>query len=239
VLVDSDRFEAATLARKARKTFSDYGDSSRELSASIVEAWCLLGLHDAPRAARTFEDVITIARRTGDTGMLARGLTNAGYAYMISGELEKPEAYYVEALALFDELGLTTEVARTNWNFATLVLLRGDLLSGCELLDASRAELAGLGLANDAAKATLRWAEARLAIGMCEDVAEACRQIVMIFDSEQMTQRARIALAHLQAALDEGTATDGIVREVREYIENLPWHPDQAFVTSFPLDAPS
>jgi tetratricopeptide (TPR) repeat protein len=240
VLVDSDRFEeAVALARKARQTFSDYGDSSRELSASIVEAWCLLGLHDTPRAARTFEELITIARRTGDAGMLARGLANAGYAYMISGELDKPEAYYVEALALYDELGLTTEVARTNWNFAMFVLLRGDLLAGCELLDASRTELAALGLANDAAKATLRWAEVRLAIGMPAGVAEACRRIVMIFDSEQMTRRARIALAHLQATLDKGTATDHIVREVREYIENLPWHPDRPFVTSHQLRAPS
>ncbi len=230
VLVDGDRFEeAAPIAARAYNTFREFQDMSRELAAVGVLAWCLLELGEARRAAELYESIVKTARAESNPAMLARGLANAGFAYMRSGDMVKPAHYYQEASALYDELGLSTEIARTNWNVATLALLRGDLAAGEKLLDASRHELAKAGLANDAAKATLRWAEARLALGNVVGVADACRGLALGFESEGMNRRARLAVAYLQEAIEAGRATAAIAREVREYLEALPRHPDLVF----------
>jgi hypothetical protein len=96
-------------------------------------------------------------------------------------------------------------------------------------LEAARKELAALGLTNDAALATLEWAEARLAAGEPSGVAAACARVVMAFGSERMERNARVALAFLHDALRAGTATPEIVRHVRSYLERLPSAPERAF----------
>jgi hypothetical protein len=75
----------------------------------------------------------------------------------------------------------------------------------------------------------LEWAEARLAAGAPAGVAAACARIVITFGSERMERNARIALAFLHEALAAGTATPGIVRHVRLYLEELPAAPERAF----------
>lgn len=231
VLVDADRFpEAATIIAKARQVFREYGDTSRELSAAIVEAWCCMELGYVALAAQLYESVAVTARKRGDLLMLARGVLNAGVAYRHMGDWMKAELCYFEALPLFEELDLPSEVARTNLQIATLTAIRGDLQSAVALLNASTNELARVGLTNDAAVAKLRWAETSLALGMTEGVAQACRRIIVTFQSEDLNRKARIALAFLHETLQKGNATHATAQRVREYIEALPRHPDQPFV---------
>ena len=98
------------------------------------------------------------------------------------------------------------------------------------MLDGSRTDLARLGLTNDAAQATLEWAEVRLAMNKPEGVAAACRKIVVVFNSEDMQRHAKEALAVLHAALAAGKAMPELVRSVRLYLEKLPANPSQRFV---------
>lgn len=233
VLVDLCQFaEAASCAGKARQVFHEYADTARELSASMVEARCLLDLGSAENAAELCETIIRRARREGDTAMLARGLLNAGVAHRRARHFVEAEERYFEAIPLLEELGLTTEVARANLQVATLTAERGELPAAIPLLDASSRELAAAGMTNDAAVATLRWAEVCLALGIRQGVADKCRRLVVVFESQGVERRARLALAYLQEALHANTATPAIVAEVREYLEALPREPERAFVPS-------
>jgi tetratricopeptide (TPR) repeat protein len=231
VFMDSDRLdEAIAVAEKCLPVFRDYFDDSRELSALMVHACCLHYAGRQIEAIPAYEKLIARARATGAVNILARGLSNAATAYTDLSVLDTAERYFVEAGVLYDELGVLTEKARTAWALASVVVRRGDLAAGEERLDAARRDLGRLGLRNDHGLATLEWAEVRLARGKTEDVATACREIVIRFQSEGMMKNARIALAYVHEALARGTATPNLIRHVRLYLEELPTRPDEAFV---------
>lgn len=231
VLMDKgDIREAAAIAAKARRAAREYHDKGREIAASMVEAWCLIELGESTVAARIYEGVISIAGGAADTPLLARALLNAGVAYRQMRDFAIAEERTFSALVLFDGLGLTTEIARANLQIATITVERGDLAAGVGLLEACQKELTANSMTNDAAVAGLRWAEACLALNRRAGVADKCRHLVVIFDSQEMQRRARIALSYLQEAVTSGTATPKLVAEVREYIEALPRHPERDFV---------
>ncbi|HEY2092294.1 MAG TPA: hypothetical protein VGJ81_10410 [Thermoanaerobaculia bacterium] len=231
VFVEIDRLEEARVAsRDAARIFRQYGDRPRELTALLAEATSLHFGGRNSEAAKVYERVAAKAREDADRSVLARALNGVANACLELEKLDEAESSLIEALVIFDELDLATERARVTWSLALLHVRRGDLAEGATRLDAARAELQRLGLVNDHALSTLDWAWARLAVGEAADVAEACRRIVVRFESEGMMKSARIALAHLHEALAAGTATPTLVSEVRKYLEFLPSHPDARFI---------
>lgn len=231
VFMETERLdEARSLAAASRKVFHDYSDGTRELNALLIEASCLHFAGKHSEAAPVFEAVAVKAREIGNEKVLAHALNNAATAYTDLAEYERAERYYVEALVIFDALGLATDKAVVAWSLALVLVRRGRLAEGAARLDAARAELKGFGMLNDHALATLDWAEARLAMNVPEGVADACKAIVMRFESEGMMKKARLALAYVHEALARGTATPALIHHVRSYLELLPLHPDAVFV---------
>ena len=230
VLMKSDQLpESIVMARDAARVFRAYGDRDRELASVMAEACCLgLGGH-AQDAADAFIRVVELARERSNTRVLASALQNGANALVDLRQLDGAERYYSEALVLFDELGVPTEKARTMWALGSVAVARGNLEEGAARLDGSRTELARLGLTNDAAQATLEWAEACLALKKPEGVAAACREIVVVFNSEGMQRRAKEALTVLHEALTTGKATPELVHRVRLYLEQLPANPSRRF----------
>lgn len=221
IFMKSDRLEEGIVeARKASPVFAEYGDEARRLSSEMVEASCLFFSNHVSESIEAFERVIALSREAGDTRMLVRGLHNCANARVGAGELDRAERYYIEALALYDEFNdLPTERARATWALASLVVARGNLDEGERQLSSSRIDLAKLGLTNDAALATLEWAEVCLALGRPKGVAEATRKIVMVFADEGMQRHAKHALSVLEEAIAAGRATPELVRRVRLYLE--------------------
>jgi tetratricopeptide (TPR) repeat protein len=231
VLMKSDRLSEGTVAaRDAARVFHEYGDRERELSSVMAEACCLLLSGHAQDAADTFVRVADLAREQSNTRVLASALQNGAVALVDLQQLERAERFYSEAIVLYDELRVPTEKARTMWALGSVAVARGHLEDGAARLDGSRKELAQLGLTNDAAQATLEWAEVCLALNLPEGVAAACRKIVVVFNSEGMQHHAKEALAALHEALRAGKATPDLVRSVRVYLDQLPANPTQPFV---------
>jgi len=230
VYIKSEQLEEAVKAgRSAAAVFHDYGDQPRELAATMAAASALMLTGRYQEAADAYAEVVPLARGQQDLRMLASAIQNAGLVHVELGRLDEAEAAFTEALVLYDELDCPTEKARTTWARASVVVARGDLSEGKAQLDASRHELAHLGLTNDAALATLEWAEVCLALGAPQGVADACREVVMTFASEGLQRKAQEALATLNEALAAGKAAPKLLRHVRLYLETLPAHPDQSF----------
>jgi tetratricopeptide (TPR) repeat protein len=230
VLMENERpQEGIVMAREAVRAFRDYGDTDREISAAMVEASCLMFSGHARDAVEAYEYVIRLARPRANTRLLASALQNSGLACVELGQLARAEACYAEAAVLYDELNVPTEKARTIWALASVAVARGQIAEGSAGLDASRKELARLGLTNDAALAALEWAEACLAVNQSNGVAEVCRKIVVVFSSEGMQRHAREALSVLHETLAAGQATPELVKSVRLYLEQLPTNPTQRF----------
>ncbi len=224
--------EALAHVRKACDVIADYSDDRRLLRAKALEAVCLLHLGQHEESLAADVEVISLARRERDQNLLAYGLMNAAAVLTELQDFSKAERYHSEALALFDELGVTVESVRNEWLLARVMGMRGALQVSVESLAESRRKLFELGLLDDHALATLEWCEFRLALNEPTGVAEACRQIIVRYESESMTRNARLALAHLQETLRKEKATPELVREVRDYLASLPRHPDRAFVPS-------
>jgi tetratricopeptide (TPR) repeat protein len=222
--------EARNLSRRTARVFRDYGDSFRELGALLVEASCLYFSGNNADAALAYEAVAARARADANRSVLACAVNDAANAYLNLGDFEKAERSYTEALVLFDELGLATEKVRVEWSLALVLVRRGNLVKGAESLEAACGELQRLRLLNDHGLATLDWAAARLALGESAGVAEACKTIVVHFESQGMMKNARLALAYVHEALARRTATPELLRQVRTYLQHLPMRPDVVFV---------
>jgi tetratricopeptide (TPR) repeat protein len=226
-----ERFEeAVAAARFAAETFYLYGDTTRYLSALMAEG---AGYYSADRdneAAALFERVVTLARSGGVTGsILARALTNAGNCYARLRSYDTANSYYVAALAVLDECEVPTECARLSWAMAALQVERGAFEEGLAALDQCRLRLAQLGMANDAALATLDLVAALLAVDRPDRVPVLCREISITFSSEGMTRSAKKALAYLSEAVASGQVTPEKVRHVRGFLERLTTHPQEEF----------
>lgn len=222
--------EARQLARKTARVFRAYADVRRELGAQLVVAACLILAERHSEAVQTYEQIAVKARALGDRNILARAANAAANLYLDLGHYDRAEQFYIEALVVFDERGLTTEKARVEWSLALVAVRRGDLDTGAERLDAARAELLRLGLLHDHALATLDWAAARIAGEQPEGVAAACREIMIRFESEDMMRNARLALAYVHEALARGHATAQLIQHVRTYLEQLPSSPASPFL---------
>lgn len=224
--------EAIDEATRAAQAFDDYGDEPRAAAARMVRAACLAMTGRPREAAEMFEKVAEFARAQDDAPLEGRALSNAGRAYVYAGEPARATSCYAAAVQLYDEVGLVTERARAEWSLGSAEAARGMLKDAAPQLKSASAELARLGLTNDAALATLEWAEVMLALGSTAGVRQACAGIVTAFASEGMQNHARRALAVVNEALRAGRATPDLVRGVRQYLENLPSAPDEPFRTS-------
>ncbi|HEY0372993.1 MAG TPA: tetratricopeptide repeat protein [Thermoanaerobaculia bacterium] len=222
--------EGRSLARRAASVLRHYGDDLRELGALLVEGSCLTLAGNNVEAITVYGKVARHARSAGNRNILGRALQNTGIAALNLKQFSRAEESYVEALVLFDELGLVTEKARTEWSLALVAVYRGELEKGVEQLSKARGELRRLGLVNDHALATLDWASTRLALNESGGVAEACKEIMVRFESEGMMKNARFALAHVHEALARQTATPALLRQVRAYLEDLPTRPERVFI---------
>ncbi len=230
VYCQMERFDdAVTNARAAATTFQEYGDMGRYLSALMAEG---LGYYCADRdieSAGLMERVAGLARSTGEVEILSRALVNAANSYTRLGEHDKATEFYASALDLLVALDLPTEYARVSWAVAALKLETGSYEEGLAGLDASRIRLLQLGMANDAALATLDLVAGLLAVGEVDRVPDLCRAISVTFSSEGVMRSAKKALAYLAEAVASGQATIEAVRHVRMFLERLPNHPHEEF----------
>jgi tetratricopeptide (TPR) repeat protein len=225
-----ERFEeAVSAARFAAETFYVYGDTTRYLSALMAEGAGYYSSNRESDAAVLFERVVTLARSGGEVGILARALGNAGNCYSRLRAYDTASGYYIDAMAVLDELGLPTESVRLSWKMATLQVARGAFEEGIAALDQCRLRLIQLGMANDAALAALDLVAALLAVGRPDRVPTLCREISVTFSSEGMMRSAKKALAYLSEAVASGQATPEKVRHVRGFLERVATHPQEEF----------
>jgi tetratricopeptide (TPR) repeat protein len=231
IYVESERMgPGRLLALAAARQFRIFGDSVRYLNARLLLASVLFMEGDYRASAEAAEEIILLARPRRNLLLLGRALQNCAEAYLLVREFDKALPLYLEAYAIWDELGLDLERIRTNWSLATLDAETGKLDDGITRLDETYRALEALGVTNDAALARMQLGETLLRAGRPETVPDLLRDVVVNFVSEGMMRNARIALASLHEAIEQNRLSADLVRHVRTYIEQLPFQPTLAFV---------
>ncbi|HEU4887368.1 MAG TPA: hypothetical protein VFV49_05735 [Thermoanaerobaculia bacterium] len=229
--VESERMGSGRLlALAAARQFRIFGDSVRYLNARLLIASVLFMERDYRASAEVAEEIIPLARQRRNQLLLGRALQNCAEAYLFLREFEKALPLYLEAHAIWDELGLDVERIRTERSLATFDIETGNLENGIKHLDEAYRAFEALGVHADAALTRLELGEALLRAGRPEKVPGLLRNVAVNFASEGMMRNARIALASLHEAIEQNRLSADLVRHVRAYIEQLPFHPNTAFV---------
>jgi len=231
IYVESERMgPARLLALAAARQFHIFGDLVMYLNARLLIAIVLSEEGDHRASVEVSEEIIRITRERRDTLLLARALQNCAETHLLLREFDKALPLYLEAYAIWDELGLEVERIRTSWSLATLDTEMGRLENGIQRLDETYRAFEALGVVNDAALVRMELSEALLRAGRPETVPDLLRDAAVNFASEGMMRNARIALAYLHEAIEQNRLSADLVRHVRTYIEHLPFQPTLAFV---------
>lgn len=231
VCVETERVGSGRiLAIAAARQFRIFGDLTMYSNARLLLASVFFMEGDYRASIEVSEEIIRITRERRDPFLLARALHNCAEAYLLLREFEHASPLYLEAHAIWEELGLDVERIRTERSLATLDIETGKLENGIKHLDETYRAFEALGVHADAALTRLQLGEALLRAGRPESVPDLLRKVAVNFASEGMMRNARIALAYLHEAIEQNRLSADLVRHVRAYIEQLPFQPNTAFV---------
>lgn len=230
IYVESERLdEAAQLAAAAAARFRSFGDTDRYLNARMLQGSVLYMRRDFHAAVAVLEEILPAARESGSAIVVARALSNAGECRAALGDFDRAREYFAESRAAWEELGYSHERVRAQWSIANILLNTGEIDDAATLLTQVHRDFEALGIVNDGALARLQLAEALLASDRAGEVPAILDGLVVNFSAEGLTRNANMALAYLREAATANTLDAGIVRDVRVYLEQLPFSPDRVF----------
>lgn len=151
---------------------------------------------------------------------------------MALGDYAVASAYFAESLPLWERLGYQLEVVRAKWSLANILLNTGRVVEAIDDLHEVRTGFEALGVINDAALTRLQLAEALLLDNRAEDVSTILDGVVLNFSAEGLTRNANLALAYIREAVEANTIEPELLRDVRLYLEELPYSPERVFTRS-------
>lgn len=231
VLRPFERFaEASDAAVASAKTFERHGDLNRTVAAKLADVQLLVSRNMYEDAERLLLDLNRQMSLSADVGNHARVLATLGNVCRKLGKVESAIHYYDCASAL-DDTGARTETVRTRWNVAVMLAEAGRVVDACERLRVLTQEMKHLGMTIDAALVSLDVAELLLSQNRYEEVEDICRSTMRAFEAAGLsyTTRALTALAYIREAASQRRADHTLVRDVREYIRELPRQPNLLF----------
>ena len=215
---------AMQAVRTSASAFSSFGDFTKVAAARIAETHLLFNLGEYESAARTLEDLERQVRITPDANTHARVLSNLGYCYWQMGRIDSAMGQYEAAAAILQDLGVYTESLRVSWNIASVLASAGRTDEAMSRFLALQRTFEELGMSSEAAVNSLGIAELLLARNEYAAVEAICRAAMASFQRAGIpySTRALTALAYIQEAAQQRTATPRLAQHVREYIRCLP-----------------
>jgi tetratricopeptide (TPR) repeat protein len=231
---------AMLAAQNSALTFERFEDRTRVASARLAEVHLLFTLRDFERAAPLLEKLESEIRATADANTHARVLGNLGYCYWQLGRIDAAMRHYELAAVLLDELGVVTESVRVRWNVAAVLASAGRTDEAMRRYRDIQKAFEDLGMTSEVAVSGLEMAELLLERKEFAAVEEICRMAIGSFERAGTldTTRPLTALAYIQEAARQRTATPNTAKHVRDYIRRLPQERELLFAPP-PPDMPS
>lgn len=221
ILLELDRHdEARALARLSARVFRQFGEHDRYVRARMLEGCVLFQQSQFGKALSLFRTLVQPAKELADVTTLAHVYLNIANCNLSLESFDEAHQHFMQALSLYEALGLETEKNRTRWSLGTLLVRTGRATEGIQRLHDARREFERLGATIDAALVTLDIVEALLALERPREAADLCSGLVESFTSIGMTGNALTALAFLREAVASGVATPILVKHVRTYLQH-------------------
>lgn len=224
---------ALALVREVTPAFVQFGDELRAAQTRVLEASILCEQGSIDLAREMFLSLVPVFERYEDRVSLGRIFANIACCHLQQYRLEETEAWARRATQIYAEQGLESEITRTRWALAKVLLRRGDSDEGIEALESVAADFSEAGLDTDAADVRLDIVEECLRRGEFSRAASIARDLVQTF----VRSNAQISVVRALTALREASeglfATPALVRAVRHVLT----HPSQSLAPSASQDS--
>ncbi|HEV7485876.1 MAG TPA: tetratricopeptide repeat protein [Thermoanaerobaculia bacterium] len=222
ILAQMDHFEEAEQAiSNASVIFADVNDSTRFLQAGVVYGNLLGRQERYTEAENIFRDLLPVAVSSHDAETEARLHNNLGFCYVNLGDYTKATIHFSQSIAKFTDLGLVTEVARTERGAGTVLIGKGQFDLGCSRLREARAAFTKLQMPQEAGLCALRLIEAMVERGETDEARDLAATVINEFTAAMLDMRAIDAVVRLRQSLDADGATAEAVRTVHALVESL------------------
>jgi tetratricopeptide (TPR) repeat protein len=210
--------------------FSHVGDEERRMRAIHLQGVIAYERRLLDRAAELFQRVFAYGESARDPLWMARGAQALANCCIERGELGDASRYFHRALNVFRILELRSEVTRTEWGLARVLLASGRTADAVrQLRDVVIAFERG-GMATDAALAGLDLADGLLLLGKEREISALAARLFKAFSNAGMLAGALSAVAYLKEAAERGTVAPLHVETVRRFLRRR--QPDLLFAPS-------
>ncbi|HEY8180908.1 MAG TPA: hypothetical protein VII32_01620, partial [Thermoanaerobaculia bacterium] len=163
-LFKADRFALASEANEvAAESFREFGDLLLLMKSEVVAGCIDIFQGNFDGAREKFERVIS-ERRTQDLYTLGMSYSNLAICERMSGRRSAAVTAAERAREIFTELEMPSEVTRTDWGLA-LILLEDDPLKALPILERVRADFLSRHMRSDAGEVGLCIVDALVATG--------------------------------------------------------------------------
>lgn len=225
-----DRFEESrSLLVECRTVFLDHRDFQRYLYCGIAEVALLYRQHQYAETRELGNALLSKAADVSDLESAARLHNIVGYGDLQLGNLRDANKHLASATAIFTDLGRPIEATRCQRGFGSILLTKGNVHEGMEVLQTTRKEFLSHTLVEEAGLCGLTIAAAMLETRDVSTARRLVRTIIEEFTRAGLDLRAVKALEQLAASIDTGTASPASAHSVEHYVAGLRLNPSVEF----------
>ncbi|HEX6096909.1 MAG TPA: hypothetical protein VF432_11340 [Thermoanaerobaculia bacterium] len=231
ILLEQQRYgEATEAAVIAERAFCSLSDAERQMGALHLRAYIAFELRQFETAIQLFRRVSEYGEERNDALWIARAAQALGNCYLDAQNAAEASMQFHTALTLFRELGQRTEIIRTEWGVARLIMHGGNLDEAIRRLRAVVAGLISTGMVTDAALAGLDLTEILLSREQMRQIVALTKHLFTVFIKAGMLTGALTAIAYLKEAAESGRLTNADVAAVRSFLRRAERQPALLFV---------
>lgn len=222
---------AASSAQCSARSFAAHRDRLRSAAARLAQAQAFLGLEDVKGAIAILLQLKREFEHTDDSDTYARILNNLGYCYARLRHPDEALLYHDAAAKIFTEIGAHSAAVRERWNVARVLMGEGRFDEAMHRQEVLRQEFERLGMIASYAQVTLELAEILITRADFRSAEDLCSSVMRILERSELqhTAPALTAVALMQEAARNRTATPQMAVRVREYLKRVPNEPHLLF----------
>lgn len=229
VYSDMRRFaESAELLVQCERVFRTHKDRALQGQCLLLRGMNLHRQHSLTDAATLFTRAAAILRRTSDVKSYGSALQQLGVTHLDLQQHSKAATALHDALAIFMDLGLHAEIARTKGVIGRVSMAMGRFEEARDVLTESRRMFLALLMPEEAGLAGLELIEIFLALDDRFRATAVTEEVLAEFIHANLNHRATTALAYLRDMIPRPCARQA-VRHVKEYVSVLRFEPERVF----------
>jgi tetratricopeptide (TPR) repeat protein len=210
--------EALKDAIDAGYRFAEFGAIQRVIYARNLEASVHTEEGAVAEALHVYRLILPQAERIGDVVMAARATSNIAVAQFRLGELSEAESFALDAKRRFTELGIESEVIRSEWVLAAITFSKGAHEEGLTGQYRAARAFEQHNMLADVAFVKLHMVGDLLSIDVWDEAERLAREAADTFAQSGAKLHQMQAIAYLREAVEKRSATRELVDYVRAYI---------------------